>query len=88
MPPPLTMCSTMDFPSPCPWNSGSTSTSQMVALKAWSDVALARPMRREVEARKGAEGEAGAGPVSIIRVETMNELRRAASTWEGIGGVV
>ena len=38
-----TICSTSAFPSPCPWNSVSTTTSQMVALKAWSLVALARP---------------------------------------------
>lgn len=38
-----TICSTSALPRPCPWYAGSTSTSQMVALKAWSDVARAKP---------------------------------------------
>mmetsp|Transcript_8486 Transcript_8486/g.24327 ORF Transcript_8486/g.24327 Transcript_8486/m.24327 type:complete len:271 (-) Transcript_8486:102-914(-) len=40
----LTTCATMAFPRPWPWYSGSTRTSQMVALNAWSLVHLDRPI--------------------------------------------
>jgi len=37
-------CSQSAFPKPWPWKSGSSTTSQIVALNAWSEVALAMPI--------------------------------------------